>query len=95
MKGASVPFVYLLQCADGTLYTGWTIDLARRLSAHSRGSGARYTRGRRPVKLVYWEACDSNRDARRREAELRRLSRQQKLSLIAAHERIPLPGGDV
>jgi putative endonuclease len=80
-----VPFVYLLQCRDGTLYAGWTTDLSRRVAAHNQGTGARYTRGRRPVKLVYWEAADSREMALRREAELRRLDRPAKLALIANH----------
>jgi putative endonuclease len=78
-----MPFVYLLECADGTLYAGWTTDLAQRVAAHNRGAGARYTRGRRPVRLAYWEESESPSAALRREAALRRLSRRQKLALIA------------
>jgi len=77
-------FTYILECADGTLYTGWTEDLARRVRAHNAGRGARYTRGRRPVRLVYWEAQPSRNAAQRREAALRRLSRTQKQQLIHA-----------
>jgi len=77
-------FTYILECADGTLYTGWTEDLARRVRAHNAGRGARYTRGRRPVRLVYWEAQPSRNAAQRREAALRRLSRAQKQQLIHA-----------
>jgi putative endonuclease len=77
-------FTYILECADGTLYTGWTEDLARRLQVHNAGRGARYTRGRLPVHLVYWEAQPSRNAAQRREAALRRLSRDQKRQLIHA-----------
>jgi putative endonuclease len=77
-------FTYILECADGTLYTGWTKDLARRVQAHNDGRGARYTRGRRPVHLVYWETQPSRNAAQRREAVLRRLSRVQKRQLIHA-----------
>ncbi|MCD6554132.1 MAG: GIY-YIG nuclease family protein [Anaerolineae bacterium] len=77
-------FTYILECADGTLYTGWTEDLARRVRAHNAGRGARYTRGRRPVRLVYWEAQPSRNAAQRREAALRRLSHTQKQQLIHA-----------
>lgn len=75
-------FTYILECADGTLYTGWTTDLERRVLEHNAGRGARYTRGRRPVRLVYWEAQPSRRAAQQREAALRRLSRMQKKQLI-------------
>ena len=74
--------VYILQCADGTLYTGWTTDLERRLQAHNSGRGARYTRGRRPLRLVYREEQPTRSAAQRREAAIRRLSRADKLKLI-------------
>jgi len=77
-----MPFVYLVRCADGTLYAGWTTDLQKRVTVHNSGKGARYTRGRRPVQLVYWEEHDSRGAAMRCEAKLRRLSREQKLALI-------------
>lgn len=75
-------YVYLLRCADGTLYTGFTNDLARRLVAHNAGRGAKYTRGRRPVELVYWESFSNKSSALRRECAIKRLSRAEKLSLI-------------
>ena len=75
-------YAYILECADGTLYCGWTTDLGRRVEAHNAGIGARYTRGRRPVRLVYWEAQPGRGAAQRREAALRRLSRAAKLRLI-------------
>ena len=74
--------VYILKCADGTLYTGWTTDLERRLRAHNSGQGARYTRGRRPVRLAYREEQSDRSAAQRREAAIRRLSRAGKLKLI-------------
>ena len=74
--------VYILQCADGTLYTGWTTDLERRLRAHNSGQGARYTRGRRPVSVAYHEEQPTRSAAQKREAAIRRLSRVDKLKLI-------------
>ena len=78
-------WVYLLQCADHSLYAGVTKDLARRLQQHNGqlAGGARYTKARRPAVLVWSEACDSRSDAQQREHALRRLSRAQKLALIA------------
>ena len=73
--------VYILQCADGTLYTGWTTDLERRLRAHNSGQGAKYTRGRRPVSLAYWEEQPTRSAAQKREAAILRLSRTGKLKL--------------
>lgn len=83
--------VYLLQCADGSLYAGITRDINRRLQQHNGQlpGGARYTRGRRPAKVVWSEACCSKSAALQREAAVKRLSRRQKQALIAASE-----GGD-
>lgn len=75
-------YVYLLRCADGTLYTGFTNDLARRLAAHNAGRGAKYTRGRRPVELVYWESFSNKSSALRREYAIKQLPRRQQLTLI-------------
>lgn len=75
-------YVYLLRCADGTLYTGFTNDLARRLAAHNAGRGAKYTRGRRPAELVYWESFSNKSSALRREYAIKQLPRRQKLTLI-------------
>ena len=75
-------FAYLLQCADGTLYGGYTTDLQKRLAAHNSGKGAKYTRARLPVELVYWEECPSKEEAMSREWHLKRLTRAQKLALI-------------
>ena len=74
--------VYMLQCIDGTLYAGWTNHLEKRLAAHNAGRGAKYTRSRRPVHLVYQEAQPDRSAALRREAEIKRLTRLQKLALI-------------
>ena len=74
---------YILRCADGTLYTGWTNDLERRLQAHNAGMGAKYTRPRRPVTLVYQETFPTKQQAMHREWEIKKLSRAQKLQLIA------------
>lgn len=73
---------YILRCSDGTLYTGWTNDIKARLRAHNSGQGAKYTRGRTPVELVYLERFDSKQEAMRREAYIKRLSRGDKLALI-------------
>ncbi|GAB4506312.1 MAG: GIY-YIG nuclease family protein [Anaerolineales bacterium] len=78
-------FVYMVECADGTYYTGWTVDLAARVAAHNAGTGARYTRSRRPVRLVYWERAADMSSALRREAALRRMSHADKRRLAATH----------
>ncbi len=75
-------YVYLLKCADGTLYTGWTNDLEHRVHMHNEGKGAKYTKSRRPVALVYWEPCESKSAALKRERAVKRLARAQKLRLI-------------
>lgn len=71
-------FVYMVRCSDGTLYTGYTRDPERRTRAHNAGRGAKYTAGRLPVSLVYWEFCDSRSAALKREHQLKRLERPQK-----------------
>jgi putative endonuclease len=76
-----MPFVYLLRCADGTLYTGWTVDVPRRVRTHNAGRGAKYTRARRPVKLVYTEVWPTRAAAMRRERQIKRYSRARKLAL--------------
>lgn len=77
-------YVYLLRCADDTLYAGCTNDPQRRLQQHNAGQGAKYTRSRRPVTLVYLEQVEDHSQALRREAALKRLSRKEKLALIAS-----------
>lgn len=76
--------VYVLRCAGGTLYTGITNDLERRLKAHREGRGAKYTRGRLPLELVYCEHAGSRGAATRRERQIKHLRRKEKLALIAA-----------
>jgi putative endonuclease len=78
-----VPFVYILRCADGTLYTGWAIDVARRVEAHNAGRGARYTRAHRPVELVYTEEVATVGAALKRELAIKRYPRAKKLALCA------------
>ena len=78
----TVYYVYLLRCADDTLYTGISIDLERRLSLHNAGKGAKYTRGRRPVTLVYQETQPDKGAALRREREIKQMRREEKLALI-------------
>lgn len=78
--------VYILQCADGTLYTGIARDPCARLQQHSAGKGAKYTRSRLPLVLVYRECSGSRGDALRREAEIKRLSRQEKHKLVQSVE---------
>ena len=79
-------WVYMLRCGDGSLYTGWTKDLARRVRSHAAGKGAKYTRSRLPVALVYRERCADRSGAMRRERELKRLGRAEKLALIEGGE---------
>lgn len=75
-------YVYILRCADGTLYTGITDDVERRVAVHNSGKGAKYTRGRGPVEPVYREQCPDKPSALRREAAIKRLRRAEKLGLI-------------
>ena len=75
-------YLYILRCNDGTLYTGITDDVQRRFNQHNAGKGAKYTRGRGPLVLVYQEACGTHGDALRREAQIKKLTRQEKLELI-------------
>ena len=74
--------MYILRCYDGSLYTGWTTDLKQRVKAHNEGKGAKYTRSRRPVELVYHEEFGTKSEALKREAAIKRLSREEKLTLI-------------
>ena len=75
-------YVYLVHCADSTLYCGWTTDLEKRVRAHNSGQGAKYTRSRRPVELVYAEEFAEKQKALSREWHLKRLNREEKLRLI-------------
>ena len=76
-------YVYMLRCSDDTFYTGVTTDIDRRVDEHNHGNnGARYTRARRPVRLVYTESCENRSQAQQREYRLRKLPRREKLALI-------------
>lgn len=79
-------YTYIVECSDGTLYTGWTNNLEKRLEAHNSGKGAKYTKTRRPVKIVYTEMFETKEEAMRCEFAIKRLSRQQKLNLISEKE---------
>ena len=79
-------FVYILKCNDDSLYTGWTNDLDKRIKAHSNGKGAKYTRGRGPVELVYLEEFDTKQEAMSKEAKIKRLTRKEKLLLIENYQ---------
>ena len=82
--------VYILRCGDGTLYTGITDDIPRRLAAHRAGKGAKYTRGRGPLELVYQERVPDKSAALRREAAIKRLRRREKERLIERAKSLPL-----
>ena len=77
-------FVYIVRCADDTLYTGWTTDLEQRIVTHNAGKGAKYTRSRLPVELVYYETVSERSEALKREHAIKQLTRKQKLKLISA-----------
>ena len=76
-------YVYILRCSDGTFYTGWTTDPERRTKVHNSGKGAKYTRARRPVELIYYEEFDDKIEAQRREWAIKQLTRAEKEELIA------------
>lgn len=75
-------YVYILECGDNTLYTGWTNNLDKRIQTHSEGKGAKYTRGRLPVKLVYFEKFEDKISAQKREYAIKKLSKENKLKLL-------------
>lgn len=75
-------YTYILKCADGTYYTGWTNDLEKRLAAHNAGTGAKYTKARRPVELVYYEEAETKEQAMSREWHIKHLTRAEKEKLI-------------
>ena len=75
-------YTYIVKCSDGTYYTGWTNNLEKRIQSHNLGTGAKYTRPRLPVTLVYYETFSTKQEAMRREYAIKQLSRQQKESLI-------------
>lgn len=79
-------YTYIVECSDGSLYTGWTNDLEKRLKAHNDGKGAKYTKSRRPVVLAYYEEFQTKEEAMRREWEIKQMSRQKKIRMISAEK---------
>jgi len=77
-----MPYVYILKCNDNTYYTGYTVDLERRLEEHQLGLACKYTRGRTPVELVYWENLATKSEAMQRECQIKKLNRSEKQRLI-------------
>lgn len=75
-------YTYVVRCSDGSLYTGWTNSLKKRIAAHNEGKGAKYTKSRRPVELVYYEEFDTKEEAMRREWEIKHMTRKQKRDMI-------------
>ena len=75
-------YTYIVKCRDGSLYTGWTTDVERRIKEHNEGRGAKYTNSRRPVELVYYETFFTRQEAMRREWEVKQMSRKEKLKLV-------------
>lgn len=82
-KMESINYTYILKCADGSLYCGWTNRLEQRVKAHNEGKGAKYTRARRPVVLAYYEEFATKEEAMRREAAIKKLPRKDKLKLLS------------
>lgn len=80
-------YTYILECSDGTYYTGWTNNIEKRLKSHNAGKGGKYTRVRRPVKLVYLEIYMTKQEAMSREAKIKQLSRKEKEQLILTFKR--------
>jgi putative endonuclease len=79
-------WTYIVQCADGSLYTGWTTDLNKRIRVHNAGTGAKYTKARRPVKLVWSQEHTDKQSAMKQEYAIKQLSRQEKLDLIQSRD---------
>lgn len=77
-------YTYIVRCSDGSLYTGWTNDLEKRIRAHNEGKGAKYTKSRRPVELVYYEAFEKKEEAMSREWAIKQMSREEKKGLLKA-----------
>lgn len=75
-------FMYIVECSDHTLYTGWTNDLEKRMRAHNEGKGAKYTKSRRPVRLVYFETFATKEEAMSREYKIKKMTRQEKMELM-------------
>lgn len=82
MNGGNEAYTYMVRCGDGSLYTGWTYDLEKRVAAHNSGKGAKYTKSRLPVELIYHERFTTKEEAMSREYAIKRLTRSEKLKLI-------------
>lgn len=82
MSGQEENYTYMVECSDGTYYTGWTNDIEKRLKMHNARKGAKYTKTRTPVKLIYLEVLPTKQEAMRREAQIKRLSRREKEQLV-------------
>lgn len=83
INGGCMNYTYMVKCADGTFYTGWTNSLLKRMKAHNKGKyGAKYTRNKRPVELVYYEGFRTKKEAMKREYEIKQLSRKDKMELM-------------
>ena len=80
-------YVYILRCSDGSYYTGWTNDLSKRLLSHNSGKGAKYTKSRLPVELIYFEKCADKSAALKRECAIKQLTHKEKEKLIASKDR--------
>ena len=80
-------YTYILKCKDGSLYTGWTNDLEQRVAAHNTGKGAKYTKARRPVELVYFEEFETKKQAMKREYAIKQMARKDKLELVRRKEK--------
>lgn len=79
-------YVYILKCKDNSFYTGWTTDLSKRIQRHNLGLGAKYTRSRRPVELIYFETFENKSEALKREYQIKQLTRKQKEKLIEGNQ---------
>ena len=75
-------YTYIVECSDGSFYTGWTNDLERRMKAHNEGRGAKYTKSRRPVKLAYFETFQTKEEAMSRECQIKQMTRKEKKALV-------------
>ena len=88
LKKEMVGYVYIVRCSDQTLYTGWTNHLEKRIEAHNAGKGAKYTKARRPVELVYFETFEHKSEALKREYQIKQLKRSEKEKLILSKKKI-------
>lgn len=84
-------YTYIVKCSDGTFYTGWTNNLEKRIRDHNVGKGAKYTKSRRPVELVYYETFSQKEDAMRREYAIKKLERKEKMKLVESFQGESIP----